>query len=52
MATELLEQLEQKVHEFGDGEMVLPDVFQDWWYKVDSVDFDFANQRYKLTPES
>lgn len=52
LATELLEKLEQKVNEFGDGEVVMPEALENWWYKVDDVEFDFANQRHKLIPES
>ena len=49
MATELIEKLEQKVNEFGDGKVVLPDPLENWWYEVDDVEHDIPNQRFKLS---
>lgn len=49
-ATELIDELSRRVNEFGDGEVCLPDPLESWWYPVDSVHVDLAQQRYQLAP--
>lgn len=51
LATRLIEQLEARVNEFGDGEVVLPDPLEDWWYEVADIESDLGNRRYKLIPD-
>lgn len=51
LATELIESLERQVNEFGDGEVVTPEPLEGWWLKVETVEFDYGNQRHKLLPE-
>lgn len=49
-ATELIEELARRVSEFGDGDVVLPDALEAWWYPVCRIDFDVSQQRYQLVP--
>lgn len=51
-ATEILEELERKIHEFGDGEGKLPDPLEArFWYDVDRVEFDRESQTYRFVSD-
>jgi hypothetical protein len=50
-ATEIIEELERKVTEFGDGEVQLPDSMEAWWYPVDRVEFERSTQAYRLVSD-
>ncbi len=50
-ATEILEELERKVNEFGDGEGKIPDPIEAWWYDVDRVEFDTGTQTYRFVSD-
>lgn len=50
-ATELVEQLESRINEFGDGEVVLPDMLENWFYPIGQIELDLSTNRYKLLPE-
>lgn len=50
-ATEAIEELERKVHEFGDGELHIPDPLESWWYPVDRIEFDRSTQTYRAVSD-
>ena len=45
-ATEISEELERLINEFGDGEARIPDPIDAWFYSVDRVEFDHSTQTY------
>jgi hypothetical protein len=47
-ATEIIEELERQVAEFGDGECQLPDPLENWWYPVDRVEREPGENVYRL----
>jgi hypothetical protein len=47
-ATEIIEELERGVHEFGDGEVHIPDPIEQWWYAVSRVEFDHSTQTFRV----
>lgn len=51
LATKLIEELESRVNEFGDGEIVLPDPLENWYYPLGSIELDISSMKYKLHPE-
>ena len=51
LATQILEELERLVMEFGDGKGKLPDSFEAWWYDVDRIEFDNVSQTYRFVSD-
>lgn len=50
-ATEIIEELERKVNEFGDGETEIPDPIQSWWYKVDRIEYEPAERCFRFVSD-
>jgi hypothetical protein len=50
-ATEIIEELERHVYEFGDGEVQIPDPIERWFYAVDRVERDSSTQTYHLVSD-
>lgn len=50
-ATELIEELERLVNEFGDGECQIPDALENWWYPVDRVEREPGDNRYRFVSD-
>lgn len=50
-ATELIEELERHVNEFGDGEVQIPDPLENWWYRVDRVEREIVDNAYRLVSD-
>lgn len=50
-ATELIEELERQVAEFGDGEVQLPDPLENWWYPVDRVERELSSNAYRVVSD-
>lgn len=50
-ATELIEDLERLVSEFGDGEVCIPDVIERWRYPVHRVEFESEDQSFRLVSD-
>lgn len=52
-ATELIEELERQVHEFGDGEVKTPDQLEATWKNpVDRVERDPESNSYLLVNDN
>ncbi len=47
-ATELIEELEHLVLEFGDGECQVPDPIERWCYPVNRVEREMGENAYRL----
>jgi hypothetical protein len=48
-ATEILEELERGVHEFGDGEGEYPDPLQaGWWNKITRIEYEPGDRRWRF----
>lgn len=50
-ATEMIEELERHVAEFGDGEVQLPDPMENWWYNVDRIERETGSNAYRLVSD-
>lgn len=50
-ATEIIEEIERLVYEFGDGEVQIPDPIERWFYGVDRVERDPGTQTYRLVSD-
>jgi hypothetical protein len=49
MATEIVEELERLINEFGDGHGQIPDQLEHaWCNNVDRVEFDHVTQTYRF----
>lgn len=49
-ATEVIEELQRQVAEFGDGPLMVQDEMEpDWRYPVTDLEFDQANQAYTIS---
>jgi hypothetical protein len=51
LATEIIEELERKVHEFGDGEGQIPDPIQAWWYNVDRIEYEPGERVFRFVSD-
>lgn len=47
-ATEIIEELERKVNEFGDGEGQIPDLVENWWYAIDRIEREPGSNAYRF----
>lgn len=50
-ATDLVEELERKIAEFGDGECQIPDPLEGWWYRVDRVEREPGSNNYRFVTD-
>ena len=50
-ATEIIEELERSVHEFGDGEVQFPDPVERWWYPVDRIEREPGSNAFRLVSD-
>jgi hypothetical protein len=50
-ATELIEDLERQVAEFGDGDVRIPDLVERWTYSVTRVEFESADQTFRVVSD-
>ena len=50
-ASEIIEALERDVHEFGDGEVQIPDPVERYWYAVDRVEREPGSNAYRLVSD-
>lgn len=50
-ATEVIEELERHVAEFGDGECQVPDLMENWWYAVDRIEREPGANTYRFVTD-
>lgn len=50
-ATEVIEELERQVNEFGDGEVQLPDPLENWWYPVTRIEREPGDNVYRVVAD-
>jgi hypothetical protein len=50
-ATEVIEELERHVYEFGDGEVQIPDPLENYWYKVDRIEREPGENAYRFVSD-
>jgi hypothetical protein len=50
-ATEVIEQLERDVAEFGDGDVQVPDPLESWWYSVDRIEREPGTNAYRFVSD-
>lgn len=50
-ATEIIEELERQVNEFGDGEGQIPDPLENWWYSVTRIEREPGANNYRFVSD-
>jgi len=50
-ATEIVEELERKIAEFGDGDGQIPDPFENWWYVIDRIEREPGSNAYRFVSD-
>lgn len=50
-ATEIIEELERQVNEFGDGDGQVPDPLENWWYNVDRIERAPESNAYRFVSD-
>jgi len=50
-ATEIRDELDALVNEFGDGEGQIPDPIENWWYGVDRVEREPGTNTYRFVSD-
>ena len=51
-ATEIIEELERQVYEFGDGEGQIPDPLEPGWhYTIDRIEREPGSNAYRFVPD-
>lgn len=50
-ATEVIEELERLVAEFGDGEVCIPDLIERWKYPVHRVEYESEDLTFRLVSD-
>jgi hypothetical protein len=51
-ATEVIEELERQVNEFGDGEAQIPDPLEKWWYGITRIEREPGSNAYRFVYDS
>lgn len=51
LITEIIEELERQVHEFGDGEGQIPDPIENWWYRIDRIEREPGTNAYRFVSD-
>lgn len=50
-ATEIRDELDVLINEFGDGEVQIPDPIENWWYPVDRIEREPGSNAYRLVSD-
>jgi hypothetical protein len=50
-ATEIVEELERLIYEFGDGDSQIPDPIEAWWYDVTRIERDPASNKFRFVAD-
>ncbi len=50
-ATEIIEELERLVAEFGDGDGQIPDPLENWWYRIERVEREPGANVYRFVSD-
>jgi hypothetical protein len=50
-ATEISEELDRLIAEFGDGEGQLQDPLECWWYSVDRIEREPGSNAYRFVSD-
>lgn len=50
-ATEIIEELERQVNEFGDGDCQVPDALENWWYRIDRIEREPGSNNYRFVSD-
>lgn len=50
-ATEIRDELDQLINEFGDGEGQIPDPFEQWWYNIDRIEREPGSNVYRFVSD-
>lgn len=50
-ATEIIEELERQVAEFGDGDGQIPDPLENWWYPITRIEREPGENTFRFVTD-